>query len=231
MWKGKGVFTITDQGDALAVSQQRGLWPVVNTEMLRHEEYPRSYADLLGPKWKGHVVMHDPTVPGGGAVLFALVRKELGLEFWEKMKGQDMAVIRDYSEASRRVAICEATIALGLNPSHYMSFLAAGAPIKPVPMAEGAYVTSIPWYLINHAPHPNAGKVLINWMLTKEGQGMISRYVGDEPIRTDVPFTFPPQVAPAVQATTKWLVDSYPVKEELEKQVSEGVARKTLGLK
>lgn len=231
VWKGKGIYTITDKGDALAVTQTRGIFPVVNTKVLRPEEYPRSYKDLLAPKWKGQIVMHDPTVPGGGNIAFNIAVRDLGREYWERMTEQNIAFIRDYGEVGRRVATGEAAIALGLTPNQYISFLVANAPIRPISVAEGAYITSLPWYLVNHGPNPNAAKVLINWTLTKEGQSMISRLAGDEPIRNDVDIKYHPAVEAAVHATDKWLVDSWEVKEKLDQVVADGTARKLFGLK
>lgn len=231
VWKGKGIYTITDKGDALAVTQQKGIFPVVNTKVLRAEEYPRSYKDLLAPKWKGQIVMHDPTVPGGGNIAFNIADREVGREYWERMAGQNIAFIRDYGEVGRRVATGEAAIALGLTPNQYISFLAANAPIRPISVAEGAYITSLPWYAINNAPHPNAAKVLINWALTREGQSVISQFTGDDSIRKDVETKYHPAVEAALQATSKWLVDSWEVKEKLDQMVADGTARKVFGLK
>ena len=230
VWKGKGIDSITDKLDVLTTTQRRSVMPIVNTTLLRPEDYPRSYKDLLEPKWKGNVIMHDPAVPGGGSQVFSLVKREYGLQYWEKAKDQ-FIVTRDYSEVARRVSVGETPIGLGLSISHFISFLTGGAPIRPIPIAEGATITFGPMHLLKHAPHPNAGKVFLNWVLTKEGQEMLSKYTGDEPIRKDVEWKMHPNIEPAIRDMPKWLVGTFDVIDEIDKDVSAGTARKVLGLK
>lgn len=230
VWKGKGIDSITDKRDVLTTTQRRSIIPIVNTTLLRPADYPRTYNDLLDPKWKGKVMMHDPTVPGGGSQVFTLVKREYGLQYWEKAKDQ-FTVSRDYSEVARRVAVGEMPVGLGLSLSHFISFLTSGAPIKPIPIAEGATITFGPMHLLNHAPHPNAGKVFLNWVLTKEGQETLSKYTGDEPIRKDVEWKTHPDIEPAIRDTPKWLVGTFDVIDEIDREVSAGTARKVFGLK
>lgn len=232
IWRGKGIDSITDERDAITIGQRTSVLFVINTNMVRSEETPKSYKDLLDPKWKGRIVMHDPTVPGAGSIIFWLLKKEYGLEYWEKMKEQNIMVIRDYGEVARRVSVGEAYVSPGsLGIPHIMPFLVAGAPVKILSPTEGGYRTNSPMYLTNNAPHPNAAKVVINWALTKEGQDIISRLNGDEPIRTDVEYRAHPLIDNANRGMTKWLVGEWKVVEEIDADVAAGTARKALGLK
>ena len=64
-----------------------------------------------------------------------------------------------------------------------------GAPIKTITPKEGVPVTGNAGYiaLFNKAPHPNAARIFINWLLTKEGQARFSEVTGWKSARLDVP--------------------------------------------
>lgn len=230
-WRGQGVDSFTDQRDALTISQSVGGPIVVNTSLVSPAEYPKSFKDLLDPKWKGKIVMMDPTVPGGGAYIFGLLKREQGVEFWDKMKGQNISFIRDYSQVARHVAIGEAAVGLGLSPIHVMALLLANAPIKLLPASEGGYVANILVSLINNAPHPNAARVLINWMLTREGQEPVAFHTGNVSVRKDVEYKPHPEVAAWFKGEPKFLTLDFKVTEEFDADVAAGTARKVFGLK
>ena len=231
IWRERGIDGFVDQRDALTITNSVGGLIVVNTTLVKPEEYPKSFKDLLDPRWKGKIVMMDPAVPGGGAYIFGLLKREYGLTYWEKMKEQNLTVIRDYSQVGRYVAIGEAHAALGLSPIHIMAYLLAGAPIKLSPAIEGGYISNILVSFINNAPHPNTAKVLINWMLTKEGQEPIAFYTGNVSVRKDVEYKPHPQVAEWFKSQPKFLTMDFKVTEEFDADVADGTARKVLGLK
>lgn len=55
-----------------------------NTEFATHEDFD-SYFDLLHPKWKGKIIMHDPGIEGKGATLFAWLQQLYGIEYWKNL--------------------------------------------------------------------------------------------------------------------------------------------------
>lgn len=231
VWRDQGVDSFTDQRDALTITQSVGGLIVVNSTLVSPAGYPKSFKDLLDPKWKGKIVMMDPTVPGGGAYIFGLLKREHGLGFWDTMKGQNISFIRDYSQVARHVAIGEAPIGLGLSPIHVMALLLTNAPIKLLPASEGGYVANILVSLINNAPHPNAARVLINWMLTKEGQESVAFHTGTVSVRKDVEYKPHPEVAGWFKSEPKFLTLDFKVTEEFDAEVAGGTARKIFGLK
>ncbi|MBI4287449.1 MAG: extracellular solute-binding protein [Chloroflexi bacterium] len=231
VWDGRGIDSFTDKGDAITISRGLSAIPLVSTNALKPEEYPRSYKDLLDPKWRGRVAFHDPTIPGSGNLVFGLAKRELGLEYWEKMKDQQITVIRDYGEIGRRVAIGEAWVGAAMSIGEFMPIVASGAPITPIPIAEGSIKANYVASLLNNAPHPNAAKVFINWALSREGQATIFRQLGLEPVRKDVEFKYHPKVEAIVRAMPKWLIYSFDVAEDYEQEIVKGTARKVLGLK
>ena len=151
-----------------------------NTNLVKLEEM-KSWKDLLNPKWKGRIVMGDPTVAGPGMNLPGAVgRIIMGWEFLEQLAKQEPLILRD-----RRLEVdmlAKGKMALDIVPDEtpIMEYINAGAPIKSVIPIEGTFITSGmgSLVLINKAPHPNAARVFINWLLTQEGQTYISRAAG-----------------------------------------------------
>ena len=67
-------------------------------------------------------------------------------------------------------------------------FILEGAPVKPVSVAEGVIVSvGTPVAIIKNAPHPNAARVLLNWVIGPEGQKIYQENLGVIPLHKDVP--------------------------------------------
>ncbi|MBI2935176.1 MAG: extracellular solute-binding protein [Chloroflexi bacterium] len=161
---------------------------IINTNLVKPEEI-RSYRDLLDPRWKGKIVMDNPTVTGAGGAFFALSIMELmGIEFANGLVKQEVRIIGDQRQLVEWVARGSYPIGLAPRPQVYQEFRAAGAPLKFIIPAEGTYATGGfgAVSLINRAPHPNAAVVFINWLLTKEGQTVMVKGAGDQSRRIDV---------------------------------------------
>lgn len=103
-----------------------------------------------------------------------------------------VASVREVAAALSRG---EASLAFQSSPGQMNAFILQGAPIKPVAMEEGQVIQ---WGAsigaVKNGPHPNAARVLVNWLLTKEGQAATNKARGPLPIREDVP-DFAPEVA------------------------------------
>jgi iron(III) transport system substrate-binding protein len=166
-----------------------------NTTLTKPEDV-RSYDDLLTSKWKGKIGILDPRSGGGGAATWAYFLKIKGEEFLKKLAGQDMLLSRDQRQLGDSLAKGKVSITIGLTYYSLSPFLKAGLPIKPLPeMKEGTYVScgSGALSVIKNSPHPNATTVFVNWILSKEGQEVYGKAMGQASRRLDV--------------NTKWLLE------------------------
>ncbi len=177
----------------LSLQQRAGQYLFVNTSLVGAEEL-RSWRDLLNPKWKGKIVIgRDPRVSGHGNATFKFFFTTAGLgpQFVRDLAKQDLKLMRDDRMSAQwlaqgRYAIC---ICSDLDTP---KLIQAGLPVRLVnarQLKEGAYRTSgnANVALANRGPHPNAAKLYVNWLLSKEAGTLFSKTTGDASLRVDVP--------------------------------------------
>lgn len=153
-----------------------------------------SYWDLLEPKWKGKTVLHDPRRPGSGlaAVTFWYGWGEKGKEFIRRyLTEQDVKLTGNYRQQLEWLARGDYAIGIGHNNSVMQEFLSKGLPLAQFTaddIKEANYVTAAiaSVSLVNRAPRPNAARVFINWLLTRETLSAWSKVTGFWTRRTDV---------------------------------------------
>lgn len=161
----------------------------VSSELVKDGELV-SYKDVLNPKWKGKIVIDDPTVAGSGLKIFAYLGSIVfNMDYWKEFAKLEPAIARDKRLPVEWLAKGKYSIGMALTPGTINDFIEAGAPIKFVPTKEGTYLTSGSGVavIINRAPHPNAVKVYVNWLLSREGQTLFSEATGSQSARVDVP--------------------------------------------
>jgi iron(III) transport system substrate-binding protein len=158
-----------------------------NTQLFDPKEL-RSYKDLLDPKWKGKIVMFDPRIGGPGNSRWHFFIEAMGREYVEALVKQ-LVLTRDFRQSVEWVATGKYPLGIGLSDVHVAEFIKKGAPIAQIScLAEGNYL-SAGWGTVNfldHAPHANAAKLYISWLLSKEGQ-LAWQKSGYNSARIDIP--------------------------------------------
>jgi len=167
-----------------------------NTKLINPKDV-KSYWDLLAPKWKGKVISRDVRVAGtgsGNARLFYYL-PDVGPTYIKKLYGEmDVTLFRDYRQGSDWLATGKAAICFFCEADVSK---AQGLPVEtfgPGIFKEGAgLVTQFGTLgLVNRAPHPNAAKVFINWLLSRKGQMTLQKIMlpTENPVdslRIDIP--------------------------------------------
>lgn len=160
----------------------------VNTRLVRPDEI-KSYRDFLNPKFKGKIVMNDPTTAGSGSMTFRVLGFNiLDLDFFRELARQEPLIMKDQRLQVEWLAQGKYAIAYGPQTAIVADFQRAGAPLSYVTPAEGTYLSagSGNVSLVNRAPHLKAARIFINWMLSREGVGLFSRAFGSHGARNDV---------------------------------------------
>jgi ABC-type Fe3+ transport system substrate-binding protein len=120
--------------------------------------------------------------------VFLIVYGEDALK--ELLQNQDLVVSNDLRQQAEWVIRGRYPIAIGLVPDAFLVFREQGLKINIQPVGDSGWATSTGTggiQFINRAPHPNAAKVYINWLLTKDVQTRLSAATQQNSRRLDVP--------------------------------------------
>ncbi len=178
-------------GMALLATFQRYI--LRNTNLVQPGEITQ-YTDLLNPKWKGKIVSNDPRVAGTGSAFFTMLALDLwGVdkmkEFMRQFVKQEPAVTRDRRLQGEWVARGKYALSVATNLENAIEFINLGSPVAFCKVKEGGKVgpgaggLAVP----DKPAHPNASKVFINWLLSKEGQTVFVKAYGSPGVRKDAP--------------------------------------------
>jgi ABC-type Fe3+ transport system substrate-binding protein len=137
------------------------------------------------PKWKGQIVWRTPWTSGGGQHLYRFAKQVYGQEWIMKMQAQDPIFQNDQDAALLQVARGEYAIGLALTGRTASQMIRDGQPIAALWPEDFVIKSSNASTLMRGAPHPNAGKVFINWLLTERGQELW-KVLGQFPLRADI---------------------------------------------
>lgn len=189
----KGVWIVEPkandaEGHILAASQIV-YSPWINTRLLKPEQAPKSYYDLLKPEWTGKIISHDPVLSSAPYNwLVTLVNaKILDWEYVRAFGQQKLRLEAGGVQAAQVLSRGELPLIMMNTDTNGASFVKEGAPIKAISMQEGNVAQVLGMAVIKDSPHPNTAKVLANWLLTEEGQSVWGRAQSIAMVRKGVP--------------------------------------------
>lgn len=199
-WKDeKGFWTSTDENYFVLG---------YNTHFVSEAEAPKKWEDLLNPKWKGKIGI-DP----GDFELYAGLERKWGAEkartFFERLANQDIQFRKGHTLLAQLVVAGEMPIAL-VYAHRVEAMKSKGAPIEWVPSID-PLISSLGVISLGVKPqHPNAAKLLIDYVLSKEGEQFIQKFYRI-PSRSDV--------TPITPKLDKRRLHLLPLQPELEKNL------------
>jgi iron(III) transport system substrate-binding protein len=167
-----------------------------NTAMIAEKDRPRDWPDLLDSKWKGKFGIDEEEFEWYGTLIDYWGRERAG-KYMKALAAQQPTLRRGHNLLAQLLAAGEFPVAI-VFPFEIEQLKRRGAPVEWSNSSD-PIVTSI--NVVAHsvkAPHPNAAKVLINYILSEEGQTIIKN-VSRVPIRPGVK----PTVAKLDQSTLK----------------------------
>jgi iron(III) transport system substrate-binding protein len=144
-----------------------------NTKLVKAEEAPKSFADLLDAKWKGKMVKAHPGYSGTIATTTFETARDLGWGYFEKLAQQRVMQVQSATEPAKKIAQGERAIAIDGGDYVVQMLKDTGAPLEMVFPTEGTPLITGPTGMMKGAPHPNAAKLLMNWFFTVDCQQMV----------------------------------------------------------
>lgn len=196
-WKtGKPWFMDPEDRYILRLFNNVSDWLHINTQQVKPAEF-RFAQDLLHPKWLGKISVDDPTTTGGGGLvqaggLYVMLGEEFIRKFYVDQKPM---ISRDRRQMTDWLARGTYPISLGADNEDVDRLRRDGLPLlsisglqdlPPGVSSGGGGLMA----LANRAPHPNAARVFVNWMASKEGLELYSRSNEVATTRNDIDESF-----------------------------------------
>ncbi|WP_407151396.1 ABC transporter substrate-binding protein [Bradyrhizobium sp. ORS 86] len=141
-----------------------------NTNLVKAEEAPRSFADLLDPKWKGKIVKAHPSYSGTIMTATYQMQRDLGWSYFEKLAKQNIMQVQSSTDPPKKLDLGERAVMADGNEYNIFQLKESGRPVEPVYAAEGSPIIVGPNGIFKDCPHPNAAKLFQSFALSREGQ-------------------------------------------------------------
>jgi iron(III) transport system substrate-binding protein len=142
-----------------------------NTNLVKPADLPKSFDDLLEPKWKGKMLM-DSRETEWYASMLQILGREKGLRLMRGLAKQDLSFRPGRTLITQVLGSGEAPLAVNDYDHLVQAAKQRGAPVESLPITPVVSRVT-PIALGRYAPHPNVGKLFIDFSLSEEGQKIL----------------------------------------------------------
>jgi iron(III) transport system substrate-binding protein len=149
-----------------------------NTNLVKPEEAPKSFADLLEPKWVGKMVKAHPSYSGTIMTATFQMARDLGWGYFEKLARQRVMQVQSSADPPKKLALGERSVMADGNEYNMFQLKEKGDPVEIVYPAEGACLIIGPNAVMKNAPNPNAARLFQSFCFTPECQQLIIDFGG-----------------------------------------------------
>ena len=145
-----------------------------NTRQVKADDAPKSFADLLNPRWRMRMVKAHPSYSGSILTSTYATAKALGWGYFEQLAKQRVMQGQSATEPPKKVALGERSVMVDGTEYVVLAMRDAGSPIEPVYATEGSPVFSGQAAVFEQAAHPNAARVFANYLFSQTCQQIMS---------------------------------------------------------
>ena len=167
----------------------------MRTDLVKPEDRPKTWSDLLDTKYKGRLVMTDPSFTSLQLTVVGSISKERGWGFYEKLRANNIMIVPGNQQVSAAIKSGERHLAVGALDSYAAADRRSGHQITTVFPSEGTYVIPSPTAVIKGSPNPNAAKLFAQYMIGDKAQKLFPA-TGGYSARIDID---PPAGSPPVK--------------------------------
>ena len=141
-----------------------------NSRLVKAEEAPKSWVDLLDPKWKGKLVKAHPGYSGAITNATFALSNLLGWEYFERLAKQGVMQVQSATDPPTRCAQGERAVMADAAEVTTLRLIGQGAPLVPVYPTEGVPAVAVASVLMTKAPRPNAARLFLHYLASSECQ-------------------------------------------------------------
>jgi iron(III) transport system substrate-binding protein len=197
-WSRKGMLAQYDSPESAhypAATRLAGYWTPINAltlsmaynaDYIRPEEAPKTWEDLLNPKWKGRMTMSDALYSGAALQWYAALRSVYGKSFMEKLAKQDILVRNGSGETTDTIISGERPLAAMLLDYYVVAAMGKGANLYLVQPEEGIPASYEVIGLPAGGPNLDLGKKFLDFALSREAQEVWEAKYGTVSMRDDI---------------------------------------------
>src|SRR3954447_23341995 len=144
-----------------------------NTKLVKSEDAPKSYKDLLDPKWKSKIVKAHPGYSGTILTATFEMTRDIGWEFYEQLARQNIMQVQSSTDPPKKLSLGERSVMADGNEYNIFLLKESGQPVEVVYPTEGTPFVVGPNGIFKAAPNPNAAKLFQNYCFTPEAQRIV----------------------------------------------------------
>jgi iron(III) transport system substrate-binding protein len=127
---------------------------------------PKNWTDLTDAKYKGLLVMPDPSYTAIQLMVVGTLSRKYGWEFYEKLRKNDIMIVQSHQQVSETLTRGERLVAAEGSDAYAWLDRKAGHKVQTVIPTDGAFLIAAPTMVIKGAAHPNAAKALAEFMIS-----------------------------------------------------------------
>ena len=144
-----------------------------NTDLVKPADAPKSYADLLDPRWRGKIVKGHPGYSGAIMTATFLLARDLGWPYLEKLAQQKVMQVQSAADPPKKILLGERAIMADGNDYNLLLLKNQGKPVESVYPTEGSPLIIVPSGVFRSALNPNAARLFQSFFLSAETQQML----------------------------------------------------------
>ncbi len=144
-----------------------------NTSLVKAEDAPKSYTDLLDAKWQGKLVKAHPSYSGAIMTATFVLSRELGWSYFEKLAEQKVLQVQSAADPPKKLVLGERAVMADGNDYNLTLMKDQGKPVEIVYASEGSPLIIVPSGVFRSAPNPNAARLFQSFFFSLEGQQLL----------------------------------------------------------